>query len=172
MRKFVILAAVAVGGVASVGMASVGAAWAGNAPAGAAKSTAAVKAEEPGFLFDALRSYRFKMSWEKLVKTVEPTPDWLLRFERDYEGAAGEMTPITIEGKPYKISYVCKPEDCLGHKFAVLFEGEGVRAFGALGGKDEPPAYFGAPSAAEQEALAKALHPVAAAAQTPTPKSQ
>ena len=178
MRKFVIVAAVAVSGVASIG-----AAWAGSASAGAAKTTdaakptaaaktaGAAKTEEPGFLFDALRSYRFKMSWEKLVKTVDPTPDWLLRFERDYEGAAGEMTPITIDGKPYKISYVCKPEDCLGHRFAVLFEGEGARAFGALGGKDEPPAYFGAPSAAEQEALGKALRPVAAA-QTSSPKSQ
>ena len=177
MRKFVIVAAVAVSGVASIG-----AAWAGSASAGAAKTTdaakpaaaaktaGAAKTEEPGFLFDALRSYRFKMSWEKLVKTVDPTPDWLLRFERDYEGAAGEMTPITLGGKAYKISYVCKAEDCLAHRFAVLFDADGARAYGALGGKDEPPAFFGAPDAAEQDALTKALHPVAAA-QTSAPKS-
>jgi len=156
MRKIVLIAALAVCGAASTG-----AAWA----AGAAS------AEEPGFLFDALRNYRIHMSWEKLVKTVDPTPDWLLHFERDYQGAAGEMTPITIDGKAYKISYVCKPDDCLGHKFAVLFDAGGVRAYGALGGKDEPPAFFGAPSAAEQDALAKALQP-AAAAQSTTPKSQ
>ncbi len=131
----------------------------------------AAKAEEPGFLFDALRNSHFRISWDRLVKTVQPTPDWLMRFQRDFEGAAGEMKAITIDGKPYKLSYVCKPEDCLGHKFAVLFDAEGVHAWGALGGKDEPPAFFGAPSAAEQDALNKALHPVAAA-QTSEPKSQ
>jgi hypothetical protein len=149
MRNIALIAALAVSGAAYAG---------------------SVRAEEPGFLFDALRNYHFHISWEKLVKTVEPTPDWLLHFERDYEGAAGEMIPITIDGKPYKISYVCKPEDCLGHKFAVLFDAEGVRAYGALGGKDEPPAFFGAPNPAEQDALTKALHPVAAA-QTSAPKS-
>ena len=149
MRKIALIAALAVSAAASVG---------------------AARAEEPGFLFDALRNYRFHMSWEKLVKTVDPTPDWLLHFERDYEGAAGEMTPITLGGKAYKISYVCKPGDCLAHRFAVLFDAEGLRAYGALGGKDEPPAFFGAPDAAEQDALTKALHPVAAA-QTAAPKS-
>ena len=149
MRKIALIAAAAVSGAAFAG---------------------AARAEEPGFLFDALRNYRFHMSWEKLVKTVDPTPDWLLHFERDYEGAAGEMTPITLGGKPYKISYVCKPGDCLAHRFAVLFDAEGARAYGALGGKDEPPAFFGAPDAAEQDALTKALHPVAAA-QTAAPKS-
>jgi hypothetical protein len=149
MRKIALFAALAVSGAASV---------------------VSAHADEPGFLFDALRNYHFHMSFEKLVKSVEPTPDWLLHFERDYEGAAGEMTPIAIDGKPYKISYVCKPEDCLAHKFAVLFDAEGVRAYGALGGKDEPPAFFGAPNPAEQDALTKALHPVAAA-QTSTPKS-
>jgi hypothetical protein len=150
MRRIVLIAALAVCGAASTGVA-----W----------------ADEPGFLFDALRNYHFKLSWEKLIKTVDPTPDWLMNFERSYEGAAGEMTPVTVDGKPYKISYVCKPEDCVGHKFAVLFDAQGARAYGALGGKDEPPAFFGAPSAAEQDALLKALHPVAAA-QTSTPKSQ
>ena len=149
MRKIALIAALAVSAAASVG---------------------AARAEEPGFLFDALRNYRFHMSWEKLVKTVDPTPDWLLHFERDYEGAAGEMTPITLGGKAYKISYVCKPGDCLAHRFAVLFDAEGLRAYGALGGKDEPPAFFGAPDAAEQDVLTKALHPVAAA-QTSAPKS-
>ena len=54
----------------------------------------------------------------------------------------------------------------------MLFDAEGVHAYGALGGKDEPPAFFGAPSAVQQDALTKALHPVAAAAQTSAPKSQ
>jgi hypothetical protein len=121
----------------------------------------AAVAEESQFLFDALRLPKYHMAWERLVKTVEPTPDWLLHFERNFDGAAGEMREITIEGKPFKLSYVCKPEDCAGHRFAVLFENDGRAAFGALGGKDEPPAFFGKPSPAQQEALGQAVHPVA-----------
>jgi Inhibitor of vertebrate lysozyme (Ivy) len=124
----------------------------------------AARAEEPGFLFDALRLPHYRYSWERLVKTVQPTPDWLLSFERDYDGAAGEMTPIAIEGKPYKLSYVCDPEKCLNHKFEVLFDAEGIRAYGALGGNNVPPAFFGDPNAAQQDALAKALNPAPVAA--------
>jgi hypothetical protein len=137
----------------------------------AALLSGAAKAEEPGFLFDALRLPRFHMSFERLMKDVQPTPDWLLHFTRDYEGAAGEMKPATIDGKPFKLSYVCKPEDCAGHKFEVLFEADGLHAYGALGGKDESPAFYGNPSPAEQDALAKALRPVAAA-DAPQSKSE
>ena len=123
----------------------------------------AATAEEPGFLFDALRLPKYHMAWDRLVKDVQPTPDWLLHFSRNFDGAAGEMKTVTIDGKPFKLSYVCKPEDCAGHKFEVLFDDAGARAFGALGGKDEPPAFFGGPSPAQQEALTKAFQPVASA---------
>ncbi len=125
-------------------------------------AAAAARAEEPGFLFDALRLPHYHFSWEKLIKTVEPTPDWLLNFERNYDGAAGEMVPVTISGKRYVLSYVCEPEKCLTHKFEVLFDPDGIHAFGALGGKDEPPAFFGGPDPAQQDVLAKALAPEAA----------
>ena len=138
----------------------------------AALVSGAAHAEEPGFLFDALRLVKFKIGWERLVKTVQPTPDWLMSFERSYDGAAGEMIPVTIAGKPYKLSYVCKPEDCAGHKFEVLFEGEGARAFGALGGKDEPPAFYGAPDGAQQEALTKGLRGEVASAGAEPAKPQ
>lgn len=127
----------------------------------------AARAAEPAYLFDALRMTKYKLSWTRLVKDVEPTPDWLLHFNT-FDGAAGEMKPVTVEGKPSMLSYVCKPEDCAGHKFEVLFDSDGARAFGALGGKDEPPAYFGKPSPAQQDAMAQALRPVAAA----QPKSE
>jgi hypothetical protein len=139
--------------------------------AAAALAAQAARAEEPTFLFDAVRLPRYHGAWERLAKEVEPKPNWLLSFTMRLEGAAGEMKPVTIDGKPYRLSYICKPEDCAGHKFEVLFEENGVKAFGALGGKDEPPAFFGNPDPAQQEALVKAIRPVAAV-ETPQSKSE
>ena len=34
---------------------------------------------------------------------------------------------------------------------------DGAHAYGALGGKDNDPAFFGSPSQAEQDAMAKAV---------------
>jgi hypothetical protein len=39
----------------------------------------------------------------------------------------------------------------------VLFDANGAQAFGALGGKDNDAAFFGRPSPAKQEAMAKAV---------------
>ena len=73
----------------------------------AALASAAARAEEQTFLFDALRLPRFHMSWDRLIKDVQPTPDWLLRFTRNFDGAAGEMKSVTIDGKPFK--HGCTP---------------------------------------------------------------
>ena len=91
------------------------------------------------------------------MKLVQPTPDWLAQFNKNFDGVAGEITSATIDGKPYSLSFVCKPTDCAGHKFVVMFDAKGARALGALGGKGSPPAFYGSPSPAEQEAMAKAL---------------
>ena len=121
-------------------------------------SFAAGAAEAP-FLFDVLHGRTpHHASWDRLMRLVQPTPDWLVRFNKDFDGMSGQMKDVTIDGKPYEISFVCKPIDCAGHKFVVLFDGNGARAFGALGGKDNAPAFYGSPSAAEQEALAKAVN--------------
>jgi Inhibitor of vertebrate lysozyme (Ivy) len=113
---------------------------------------------EMAFLFDALHGRtRYHVSWEKLMKLVQPTPDWLVQFNRNFDGVAGQMTNLTIDGKPYEMSFVCKPTDCMGHKFVVLFDADGAHAYGALGGRDNDPAFFGSPTQAEQEAMAKAV---------------
>jgi hypothetical protein len=118
----------------------------------------AANAAETGFLFDALHGKTpYRTSWEKLMKLVQPTPDWLVQFNKNFDGVAGQMTNVTIDGKPYEISFVCKPTDCGEHKFVVLFDATGAHALGALGGKDNEPAFFGAPTQAEQEAMTKAV---------------
>jgi hypothetical protein len=122
-----------------------------------ASAASAAKAADSEFLFEVLHKPAFHASWEKLLKDVEPTPDWLLQFKKNYDGVTGELVNETIDGKPYTISFVCEPKDCLGHRFVILFEADGARAFGALGGKDNSPAFFGAPNQAEQDAMSKAV---------------
>jgi hypothetical protein len=121
-------------------------------------ASAANAAETEGFLFDALHGKTpYRASWEKLMKLVQPTPDWLVQFNKNFDGVAGQMTSLAIDGKPYEISFVCKPTDCGEHKFVVLFDAAGAHAYGALGGKDNAPAFFGSPTQPEQDAMAKAV---------------
>src|SRR5271166_2333362 len=81
-----------------------------------------VHATETEFLFDALHGRTpYHASWDRLMRLVQPTPDWLVRFNRNFDGVAGQITSVTIDGKPYSLSFVCKPTDCEGHKFVVLF---------------------------------------------------
>ena len=115
----------------------------------------AAQAAEPEFLFDALHG-KPTASWDRLMKLVQPTPDWLVRFNANFDGVAGQVKPSPSTASPTRFLRL-QAEDCAGHKFAVLFDAEGVHACGALGGKDESPAFFGAPSPAEQDALAKAV---------------
>ena len=118
----------------------------------------AAQAGETEFLFDALHGRTpYRASWDKLMKLVQPTPDWLVAFNRNFDGVASQISILTLDGKPYEISFVCKPTDCAEHKFVVLFAANGEHAYGALGGKDNDPAFFGDPPAAEQDAMAKAV---------------
>jgi hypothetical protein len=118
----------------------------------------AAQAAETVFLFDELHGKTpYRASWIKLMKLVQPTPDWLVQFNRNYDGVSGQIAALTIDDKPYSMSFVCKPSDCAGHKFVVLFDANGEHAYGALGGKDNEPAFFGSPSPSEQEAMAKVV---------------
>lgn len=120
-------------------------------------AAATAVAEEPSYLFDALQNRTYRATWEKLMKEVQPTPDWLLQFNKNFDGVASDLKPITINGKAYQMSFVCKPSECAGRRFEVLFEAGGAHAYGALGGRNDAPAFFGNPEPALQEALAKAI---------------
>ena len=118
----------------------------------------AAQAADAPFLFDVLHGRTaYHASWDRLMRLVQPTPDWLVQFNKDFDGVSGQISNLTIDGKPYELSFVCKPTDCDGHKFVVLFDANGAHAFGALGGKDSSPAFYGKPSPAEEEAMAKAV---------------
>ena len=120
--------------------------------------TSPAAAADTEFLFDTLHGKTaYHASWDRLMKLVQPTPDWLVQFNRNLDGAAGEVMTQTIDGKPYELSFVCKPQDCAAHKFEVLFDSASKKAYGALGGVDNAPGFFGAPAPALQDALAKAI---------------
>ena len=115
-------------------------------------------AADSGFLFDLLGQKPYHAAWIALMKSVQPTPDWLVQFDKNFDGTSGDVVAATFEGKDYQMSYVCKPADCVGHRFVVAFEtGATPHAFGALGGKDNAPAFFGHPPQALQDAMNKAL---------------
>jgi hypothetical protein len=109
------------------------------------------------FLFDVLLKPSYRAAWEKLLKEVQPTPDWLVEFSQTFNGVAGPMKPATIDGKAYELYFVCKPHDCAAKKFEVMFEAATKRAYGALGGASDPPAFYGAPTPVMQDTLTKAL---------------
>ena len=116
------------------------------------------QAAETEFLFDVLHGRTaYHAAWDRLMRLVEPTPDWLVRFNKDFEGVSAQISNLSVDGKDYKLSFVCKPTDCAGHKFVVLFDANGAHAYGALGGKTVDPEFFGKPSPAEQEAMTKAV---------------
>jgi len=114
-------------------------------------------AEEQAFLFDVLqaRGSAYRASWDRLMKDVQPTPDWLLQFNRNFDGVSGALKAIDVGGKPYRLAFVCKPQDCGDRKFEVMFDADAAHAYGALGGRNDPPAFYGAPPPDVQDALAK-----------------
>ena len=47
------------------------------------------QAAETEFLFDALHGKTpYRASWEKLMKLVQPTPDWLMQFNKNFDGVS------------------------------------------------------------------------------------
>ena len=122
-----------------------------------ALTASAAGAQEGPFLFDVLLKPAYRNGWEKLLKDVQPTPDWLMEFSKTYNGVAGPMKPTTIGGKTYELYFVCKPHDCAARKFEVMFDAASKRAYGALGGDGAPPFFYGDPTPEMQDALTKAM---------------
>ena len=116
---------------------------------------AAAAAADSAYLFDVLRERSYRLAWDKLMKEVQPTPDWLMQFNRNFDGVSGALKTIDVGGKAYRQGFVCKPQDCGDRKFEVMFDADAAHAYGALGGRNDPPAFYGAPPPDVQDALAK-----------------
>jgi len=121
----------------------------------ASVASAAAAAEDGAFLFDALRERPYRAAWDKLMKEVQPTPDWLVQFNHNFDGVSGALKAVEVGGKSFRQAFVCKPQDCGDRKFEVIFDADATHAYGALGGRDDQPAFYGAPPPDVQDALAK-----------------
>lgn len=116
----------------------------------------AAHGEEPRYLYDALKEPAYKAAWNRLLKG-EQVPAWLTAFGRGGNGVSTPSKSVDIAGEAYELDYVCKPHDCAGNGFAVLFAPGARHAFGGLVDKDRPPRFFGAPDPAQKQALGTAL---------------
>jgi hypothetical protein len=114
-------------------------------------------AQNGQYLFDVLKKGPYRTGWEKLMKEVQPTPDWLLRFSKDFDGVSGQLVGAVVDGKAYELSFVCEPQHCATRRFKVMFEVSSKHAYGALTFDGEAPAFYGDPPPAIQAELAKAL---------------
>jgi len=121
----------------------------------ASVAAVAAAADEGGYLFDVLRERPYRIAWDKLMKEVQPTPDWLIQFNRNFDGVSGALKSVDVGGRSYRQGFVCKPQDCGDRKFEVMFDADATHAYGALGGRNDPPAFYGAPPPEVQDALAK-----------------
>jgi Inhibitor of vertebrate lysozyme (Ivy) len=117
----------------------------------------AASAEESPYLFDMLAKGPYRISWEKLMKEVQPTPDWLLRFSKDFDGVSGQLIQVSIDGKSYRLAFVCEPQRCAQRRFEVMFDESTKKAYGALSFDGEAPAFYGDPTPAMQAEMSKAL---------------
>jgi hypothetical protein len=116
-----------------------------------------VSAQNAPYLFDVLVKGPYRVAWDKLMKEVQPTPDWLLRFSKDFDGVSGQLVSATVDGKAYELSFVCEPQRCAARRFEVLFDVSTKRAYGALSFDGEAPTFYGDPTPAMQAEMAKAL---------------
>ena len=103
-------------------------------------------------LTEALKKPTYKSAWDTMLKG-QKVPGWLTRFAKTGEGVTIPSVAIEIDGVLYEADHVCKPHDCSGNEFEVLFAPEGQQAWGALVANGKSPRFFGAPNAKQMRAL-------------------
>ena len=80
------------------------------------------------------------------MKLVQPTPDWLVQFNKDFDGVAGQTANLTLDGKPYKLSFVCKPNDCEEPQVRRAVRRQRRARLRRARRQGRAPAFFGEPS--------------------------
>ena len=107
------------------------------------------------YLFELLEIKAYRAGFDQMLKGEKKLPAWLTRFSKTMDGVASPSEDLEIDGQTYSYATVCKPHDCGGNQFYVVFDSEG-KAWGLLeGGADTPDdRYLGEPEKAIADALA------------------
>jgi len=108
------------------------------------------------YLPDVLKQPAYRAAWNKLIAGAR-VPAWLAGFSKTYDGVVTPAKTADVEGVAYQLFSVCKPHDCAGNMFEVMFSPGAATAKGALVDNNAAPRFFGAPDAAQAAALTQAL---------------
>ena len=98
----------------------------------------------------------YKGNLARLVKS-KGTPDWVKAISVKGEGTAVPSKTVDIAGTPYRLDRVCKPHECNGNTFDVLWAPAGRRVWAALVDGGKPPVLLGTPPAPQAKALMDAV---------------
>lgn len=110
------------------------------------------------YLTDAIKNPFYLRALTSLLENSGQLPGWtrqVLKTSGDYVG-----TPVaysTVDATRYELFFTCKAHDCADNALEVMFAPNGAQAWGALIENGKPISYLGAPSPAQQSALAAAL---------------
>jgi Inhibitor of vertebrate lysozyme (Ivy) len=111
------------------------------------------------FLFDAMKKPAQKKAWADMMRGAKDLPHWLGQIGHGGNYVAAPATSGTIGDAPaiYSFYHACETHNCADSKLEIVFSPDGSHAFGMLVEGDKPPRWFGAPDAAMQAALTKAM---------------
>jgi hypothetical protein len=87
-------------------------------------------------------------------------PEWtrnLVRTRGNY--VAAPVAYVSIGGMQYEMFNACKPHECADSRVQVMFAPAGTQAWAGVHEEGKPITWLGAPSLAQQEAMAGALQP-------------
>jgi hypothetical protein len=112
---------------------------------------------DPAYLSDVMKEPAYRKAYAAMLSGASHLPSWLKQItgREDYVGTP--ETSATVAGISYRLFHACEAHDCMGHELEVMFSPDGAQAYGLLVDGNKPQRWFGAPDAAQQAALSKAL---------------
>jgi Inhibitor of vertebrate lysozyme (Ivy) len=122
--------------------------------------SASSRAETPGnYPFNLYKySPRALVTLQRIIPAKFKSISWIYKLD----GTSDEMATVQIQGKPYRIGWVCKPHDCGENQLAFLIALDASRAMAlmvsreATGGKQ---LWLGSPTSEEMAVLTKRINP-------------
>lgn len=110
---------------------------------------------EEGYLYEVLENPQYRKTWDALIASQENVDSWLRDYSKTKNGPTTPSVSVELDDAIYQINFVCKTHDCGSNMFYVLFSPSAEQAWGLLLNDKDGEVYFGAPNAAQINALRK-----------------